>query len=426
MYEQLLKLEAYELAKKSSVSWERILEIRHLKDRMIRKCSKLSKTSSSGKVPVGHGGSFGFQTIIAPSDFRVKEMEKWFRQQQKRVNSVRRPPIAPSTAPQVLASCCSRCAAGEHAGPHVLGEASLHHVPSFSIRSRGVPSTSANRYQEDTTPMHHSLSTKSQPVPRSKTTDVHRQKSLPPHPKSSAIIEPPVEPVAFSPPPLPHPYRHRELDTSDVAPITVVGFSQSSQEVADPPTTESPPTYREDANQQVELRRRRSCIKRSSVGDIMKTVSWADDRDWGDHVSKFVAAAREAQASGQCTYHLCQTTNAYCHTGRKWEEIRSVYQDQLAGLDELHQQVDQTLERLRSETQHLQRVDDTIRRQRENLSATFGEFEQTQTQFQVQGQFYLHHIILATDWGIIAVREALEEAGQFLALCTSKKELEAA
>lgn len=86
MYEQLLKFEAFELGKKSALSWERILEIRHLKERMIRKCQKLAKTMT----PVRTGDLPAFQTLVAPLDFRLKEMEKWFQQQQTRTNALLR------------------------------------------------------------------------------------------------------------------------------------------------------------------------------------------------------------------------------------------------------------------------------------------------------------------------------------------------
>ena len=69
------------------------MEIRHLKDRMVRKCKKLAKTT----LPISKKSSrdgFSFQTFIAPADFRVKEMEKWFRDQQQRALSIpRRPPV---------------------------------------------------------------------------------------------------------------------------------------------------------------------------------------------------------------------------------------------------------------------------------------------------------------------------------------------
>ena len=74
------------------------MEIRHLKDRMVRKCKKLAKTM----LPVSKKSSrdgFSFQTFIAPADFRVKEMEKWFRDQQQRALSLPRRPIVSSGNP---------------------------------------------------------------------------------------------------------------------------------------------------------------------------------------------------------------------------------------------------------------------------------------------------------------------------------------
>ena len=74
------------------------MEIRHLKDRMVRKCKKLAKTT----LPISKKSSrdgFSFQTFIAPADFRVKEMEKWFRDQQQRALSLPRRPTVSSGNP---------------------------------------------------------------------------------------------------------------------------------------------------------------------------------------------------------------------------------------------------------------------------------------------------------------------------------------
>jgi hypothetical protein len=96
MYDQLLKLEYYEVSKKPSVSWDRLVEIRHLKDRMIRKCQKVAKTTIPVSKKPSKGDTFSFQNFVAPSDFRCKEMEKWFIKQQKRTAPVQRRTI---TAP---------------------------------------------------------------------------------------------------------------------------------------------------------------------------------------------------------------------------------------------------------------------------------------------------------------------------------------
>lgn len=74
------------------------------------------------------------------------------------------------------------------------------------------------------------------------------------------------------------------------------------------------------------------------------------------------------------------------YTG-KWDEVRVLYLEQIAGLENLHSQVKEGLEHLRSETDHLQRIDETIRRQRGMLDATFQEFEQKQALFQEKGLF---------------------------------------
>lgn len=78
------------------------MEIRHLKDRMVRKCKKLAKTT----LPISKRSSrdgFSFQTFIAPADFRVKEMEKWFRDQQQRALSLPRRPTISSGNPTTSA-----------------------------------------------------------------------------------------------------------------------------------------------------------------------------------------------------------------------------------------------------------------------------------------------------------------------------------
>lgn len=77
LYAVLLKAELNELAKERDASWERVLDIRRLKDRMIRKCQRLAQTYSSSNP----GSRVPFLTLHAPHDFRLKEMEKWIRDQ---------------------------------------------------------------------------------------------------------------------------------------------------------------------------------------------------------------------------------------------------------------------------------------------------------------------------------------------------------
>lgn len=114
-----------------------------------------------------------------------------------------------------------------------------------------------------------------------------------------------------SPPPLPHLLRIRDLETGfDLSndPQKLVSVNPETpaneQEVSSPASASydnipSTPAEETDATSQMQLRRKRSCIKRSSTGDFAKTVSWADDRELAGQVSKYASVAREAQSSGQ-------------------------------------------------------------------------------------------------------------------------------
>lgn len=134
--------------------------------------------------------------------------------------------------------------------------------------------------------------------------------------------------------------------------------------------------------------RRRSCIKRGSVSELgAKTVSWADDQELNNQLSRYASAAHDAQASGmfQVSF-LFRMLNESFRSGRQWEEIREIYLEQISGLEALQLQVQEGLDSLKSESEHLQRVDDTIRHQREQLRLTFDEFERKQSVFNERGQ----------------------------------------
>lgn len=77
MYSRLLDLEVSELGKGGQAHWTRIVEIRHLKDRMIRKCTRLAVPAQQGGAPAGPDSMF--RSVTAPPDFRLKEMERWLK-----------------------------------------------------------------------------------------------------------------------------------------------------------------------------------------------------------------------------------------------------------------------------------------------------------------------------------------------------------
>lgn len=65
------------MAKGDTASSQELKYIRHLKDRMIRKCHRLCNW-----IPPADPSSARPQDTYAPGDFRLKEMEQWwlFRQ----------------------------------------------------------------------------------------------------------------------------------------------------------------------------------------------------------------------------------------------------------------------------------------------------------------------------------------------------------
>jgi hypothetical protein len=72
----------------------------------------------------------------------------------------------------------------------------------------------------------------------------------------------------------------------------------------------------------------------------------------------------------------------------KFDEVRLLYLDQIAGLENLHNQVKEGLDHLREETEHLQHIDEVIRRQRGALDATFQELESKRVLFQEKGSCF--------------------------------------
>ncbi|KAF8168142.1 hypothetical protein B0H34DRAFT_792782 [Crassisporium funariophilum] len=353
MYEQLLKLENYELTKKPSVSWERIMEIRHLKDRMVRKCQQLAKTTLPMSKKATRSDGFAFQTFVAPADFRVKEMERWFRDQQKRATPVARRPSA-------------------------SGYSSAHEIPNSTVSYRQLPSSSQKTMHrsvtnpEQSSKQKQTILYKSMPtIQPSRLLQIERTPSV----AAGAVAGPSSLAGLMSPPPLPvlllahreeyglePPDQPRNLEATDLTTEPTPAEGSTS------PPRQSDNPLESSSSSRPPLQRKSSCIKRNSLGDI-KTVTWADDnQDWDNQISKYASAARDAQASG------------------KWDEVRVLYLEQIAGLESLQIQVKEGLEQLRSETDHLQRIGDTIQRQREALDTTFQDFEHKQTLFQEKVQ----------------------------------------
>ncbi|KAF8350096.1 hypothetical protein F5887DRAFT_1070316 [Amanita rubescens] len=360
MYEQLLKFEALELSRKPSISWERIMQIRHLKDRMIRKCQRLCKTSHPKKLSKGEPPTF--QTIMAPADFRVKEMEKWFREQQLR--NLPRPAAKFGRFPPTDRS---RSLPSSSKKPITVSQ-TWSDSHSKAISPPSIQELRTGPYQQPG-PTHHQALVQSTKAPSVLSLSSHAISSPPALPillrSQRSLLElefnkntddelAPAQPDPSSPEPsLPN----ASLVAVNGSVVTPASSSQESLAVVEP-----------DPNAVLterQISHRRSCIKRPSIGEIPKTVSWADEAELEIQLSKYADAAKEAQLSG-----------------RKWEEIREIYLEQVTGLDALHDQVVQGIDNLRIESEHLERVENAIVQQREALRSTFQNLEEKQSLLQ--------------------------------------------
>lgn len=255
------------------------MEIRHLKDRMCRKCQKLAKTTMPMARTSSRGDSFVFQTFVAPPDFRVKEMEKWFREQQKRgTTTTPRKAIAPNASGTQDYS--------------LAGPSSSRPVPPPSLKQ---PIQRSITNPEISNQLKQTLFYKPLPVQPSRLVQSEQRYSAapaPPPPELAGILSPPPLPVLLlsqresygleSDGPQPEP-------PSDNVPIPAPPIEAE----AGPSLTALEPTLRPS------LSRRNS--RRNSLVEL-KTVSWADNNEIDRQLSKYASAAREAQASGENTF----------------------------------------------------------------------------------------------------------------------------
>ncbi|KAG1825889.1 uncharacterized protein BJ212DRAFT_1443921 [Suillus subaureus] len=486
LYSRLLKAEKSELAKKSNASWDRILEIRHLKDRMIRKCQRLARSYSasrpSAKVP--------FLSIHAPLDFRLKEMEKWIRLHGEPDESSKTMPVGNSIRPR-NSFCCDRCTnmvPHQHTisrrpstqSTHSRRSALSDHSPSKALppSPRRARSSKASSVQSDHKPSpvassitlneshsHHqsqlyesrvhessihqetgdnqvhatftthesgfddssstqesrvqdasNIRTRQNKHSRSMSYDARRfaesglqeiTRTMHVIPEASEVgIDHSTVSVSklsiISPDPLPHPYHGStsavflNMVESPVDALPVQSAEPFYTRITEDEGVSTPPSEDEptsDSPPQPNTLRRRSSLKRSnndlrvSMAFSAKTVSWAMDRDWADQVSKYNAAAGEIE-----------------HADREWDTICATYHEELAGMKALRRNVTQTLARLRSEAEKLQREDEVIRDQEDKLREGYKQLEQKHGQYREK------------------VKAVLEETEQVLTLCGTKRD----
>ncbi|KAG9314327.1 hypothetical protein JVU11DRAFT_5118 [Chiua virens] len=499
-YALLLKAELVELEKQRDASWELILDIRRLKDRMIRKCQRLAKVYFASNP----GTHQSFLTLHAPPDFRVKEMEKWIRLHEG--SDALKKMMPPDMLRQRGSFCCDRCAnlvphnhtiSGRRSSaqsthlrhsstsvkshskaptlprrsststsdirvtrlpsPHrsaAVSESSIQRVTSQEARvaehaslhtsshvqedvsslisvqdrvqahaSKRRQSISVNenrftsealqdtRYRQGASIEENRLASEAHlqdtkyrqsiSIDESRFTSVAQlqdtKRLIPtivedPHESSTirsnhSSIEAHSETESLrclsiiSPDPLPVPYHGSTSATF----MEICDSPYSSPLSEDEPTT--------DGISRLDVPRRRSSLKRSnselrmSMAHSTKTVSWAMDRDWAHQMTKYHAAAAQAD-----------------HADEEWGVVCEQYQEELAGLKVLRRNVTQTLSKLRLETEKLQREDEVIRDQENKLRQGYELLEQKHGQYRAK------------------VKAVLQETEQVLSLCSTKRD----
>lgn len=436
LYSQILQHEITELERGRRADWDRIVNIRHLKDRMIRKCQRLSRMSHGpGTVPAA------FRIVHAPPDFRLKEMERWLRDQEPRGKStkeVRRQPSAETANTQ------SQTSHPPYA--HAQPPSRTTRAPRAPTSTASAPRASSSR-APGTLKRQGSGSTRSSNYVGSRaSTDslrpsVHAQVPPSRHPFLSPVAEerpespPPVgvlpnpfgdtpqhgaEESAFaspaaaradviSPDPLPHLYRppsmhapmaemiatmmagqpepgmmpHPEFAQPPLAPempqITIQSFPPAESMLVGMPQPVVLPEPMLDPDQPVAgqsrppLLRRRSSLRqnmgRSSVNGTPKVVSWAMDRDWADHLTKFdhVVYAAEFASSDL-------------------EEARKKFQEEISGVQNLRMTLASALERLRLESDTLQREEVDLREHEQRMVASFERLKEKEAHYKEKVQ----------------------------------------
>jgi len=274
MYAEILRQERLELSQKAQVNWGRVLEIRHLKDRMIRKTQRLSNAREVRRIGQEQ---FKFQSLVAPVDFRLKEMERWLR-----INHIGGPAaIVPSTSRSAPVTKVYQATTSHSALRHRSSTATCARCASRAVHVHA--SGSSSKAISSRTSTHR---------PSSRTSRLAEELHIHDEVEEQLLEEPeerperPTSAVGYFPRTSTPPNMLRDTDSPDPLPVKIrehIAISPpGSQESVVLPT----------------LTRRRSSLKRRGSVEAGKTVSWADDKPWMEHVSKYSVLAQEAFESG--------------------------------------------------------------------------------------------------------------------------------
>ncbi|THH34100.1 hypothetical protein EUX98_g120 [Antrodiella citrinella] len=451
IYAHLLRAEILELAKDKAASWDGIMEIRHLKDRMIRKCQRLSRGAS---IRDKNTSRVMFFTVHAPPDFRMKEMERWFRAQGPEVMQAEE--VMTRTTPY----CCDKCGPllpqtaqsqtrRTHSGSRTTAKGvseriarrpSASQLGSTSRQPQSGPRAQPQKQaRSETSPPPLPVPTRSRSVSRN--VPAARQQSssrTPPYvptpdPSRHASLahglrtEHPGRANLQSPDPVPIPHRppheHYDDDEGQDVDIPVVDRSPSPVHdqrhddddlyADDDPLSTPPIAHTPNSNQtgfaletihefggepgqerpRPTLPRRRSSLKKSgsmsrlSIISQTKSVSWAMDKDWMDQMAKFEEVTKEAEIAA-----------------KELDDVRAAYYDEVHEMRNIFDRVNAAEETIRHETESLRRDDSALRDQEYKLLHMLERMEYKESEY--------HKTVITV----------LEETRRVVQLCDKKRD----
>ena len=358
LYSQLLQYESSELGRGRAADWDRVLHIRHLKDRMIRKCQRLSRmTNTPGTAPAA------FRIVHAPPDFRLKEMERWLRDQErgKGTKEVRRQasaetantqsqssnltytPVQPLRSPRQPRVSSS---APPQRGQSTRAPGSLRRHGSGSTRSSNYVDSRASVESPRQRPSVHTQAISHRNAFLSPVVEERTESPPPPTTLTNPYGETPQRPAedspfsgdttirtdVVSPDPLPHLYRPPSM-LAPMGELVAAMMGSPPEPIIEPlgqgipeafaesfaPTEPVGPRMPEPSVSVIpdqpigglprpHVVRRRSSLKqmggRSNANGTPKVVSWAMDRDWADYLTKFDHVVYAAEFAGLSHSHI--------------------------------------------------------------------------------------------------------------------------
>ncbi|KAH7883546.1 hypothetical protein F5I97DRAFT_1929816 [Phlebopus sp. FC_14] len=467
IYASLLKAELNELAKHRDASWQYILEIRHLKDRMIRKCQRLARAYSANDSAT----RVSFLTLHAPPDFRLKEMEKWIRRQEA-LDPLGRKKLA--TVKPRGSFCCDRCASTTphyhtlpsrrssmhsiHSHRSSLPKAT-HHSKRSSV-SRVTPTNSEpgsplvagsnetiahgskaqlhsdeQRGIPEFSHVHESTSSRNATVAQERT-----RARISKHQRSMSIDESrfvagtretkraihmiPEDPHELSTDQSNHSIVRAHHEVESLAHLSI----SSPDPIPVPYHGSTSATFAEICDSPVDITRDGTNVRRAPGASEDESSPSPDDEPSTDdmapgtlrkrsslkrnnsdlrmsmaHSTKTVSWAMDRDWAQQMSKYHA-ATELVEHADQDWGLMCEKYKEELAGLKALRRNVTQTLSKLRQEAEKLQREDEVIRDQEEKLRMGYEQLEQKHGQYRSK------------------INAVLHETEQVLLLCGTKRD----